>query len=108
MLRIADKRSAGYCVNLSMVIQTEIPSRAGQICRFLNPLNDEDQDDVFIVAEDPQAFDDEDEIDVVNLRNLQRNLHQPESAQRISVQKNELRVIAADLAEYIAGWNIKA
>jgi hypothetical protein len=102
---IADKISGRCCVNLAMEVQTAIPSQAGQICRLVNPREDENPDDVFIVTEDPQPFEAEDEIDVVKLKDLQRNLHKPEFAPRLSFPKNELMVIAADLAGYIQSWN---
>ena len=70
-----------------------------------NPLDDESPLDVYIVAEDPTPFDLQENIYVVNLRDLQRNIKNPLSSPQIAIQKSDLNVIAADLEEYIKRWN---
>lgn len=83
----------------------QLPTQAGQICQFLHPLDDENPEDVYIVAEDPTPFDDEDEIYVVNLRDLQRNVGNPAAAPQIQVTKSDLIVIATNLENFIKSWN---
>ncbi|MFC0513103.1 hypothetical protein ACFFGT_02790 [Mucilaginibacter angelicae] len=64
-------------------------------------------EDVYIVTEDPSEFSAEDDILVVNLKELQRNVTNPDNAQRIPVRKDELVVVGDDLATYVQSWNIK-
>jgi hypothetical protein len=91
----------GFSVNLIM----QLPSQAGEICQILHPMDDENPDDVYIIAEDPAPFDLEDELYIVNLRDLQRNVNNPSFAPQIQVVKSDLNVIAANLEEYIKSWN---
>ena len=85
-----------------------IPTNEGQICRLINPLADENPEDVYIIAEDPSDFDGDDTIYIVSLKELQRNIHNPTFAPQIPVTKNELNVIAENLEEYIQSWNNKS
>lgn len=85
-----------------------IPTNKGQICRFVNPLADEKPEEVYIVAEDPSLYDEDDTIYVVSLKELQRNIRNPASTPQIPVSKNELYVVAENLEEYIKSWNNKA
>ncbi|RWY47480.1 hypothetical protein EPL05_21795 [Mucilaginibacter gilvus] len=64
-------------------------------------------EDVFIVTENAAEFDNDDDILVVNLKELQRNQKNPDVAERISVRKEELVVVAEDLTAYIQSWNLK-
>lgn len=82
-----------------------IPTNEGQICRLVNPMADENPEDVYIVAEDPSVFDVDETIYVVSLNDLQRNIHNPVFASQIPVIRNELSVIAEDLETYIGSWN---
>lgn len=86
-------------------MESKIPEREGQICKILHPMADEDPADVYIIAEDPAPFDDDDNIYVVSLNDLQRNINDPQSCQQISVAKNDLDVIADSLETYIDTWN---
>lgn len=88
-----------------MELETTIPSLPGQICKLINPLDDNELNEVYIIAEDPQPFDDDDTIYVVALKELQRNIRHPESAAQISVTKNELTVVSDNLEGYIKSWN---
>ena len=88
-----------------MESQISIPRQPGQICKISNPLNEEESKDVYIIAEDPQPFDDDDTIYVVALKELQRNVRNPDSAPQIPVTKNELIVVAENLEDYIKSWN---
>jgi len=81
------------------------PNKSGQICKIINPLGDENPDDVYIVAEDPTPFDIEDSIYVINLNDLQRNLRTPHLTPQIAINKGDLTAIAEDLTEYIGKWN---
>lgn len=81
------------------------PYSLGQICKIKTPLSYENADDVYVVTEDPTPFADEEEIYVVNLKDLQRNISQPLLAPKLGIPKNELTVIAADLDQYIKSWN---
>jgi hypothetical protein len=89
-------------------MNTLMPTKPGQICKIISDVADMEPEDVFIVAEDPADFDAEDDILVVNLKELQRNVKQPENAERIAVTKNELVVVAEDLSAYVQTWNIKS
>jgi hypothetical protein len=84
-----------------------MPSKAGQICKIISTIADMEPEDVFIVTEDPSVFDDEDDILVVNLKDLQRNVKNPDNAERIPVRKDELVVVGDDLTTYVRSWNIK-
>ncbi|MGY3212474.1 hypothetical protein [Mucilaginibacter sp. HD30] len=83
----------------------QLPTQAGEICQILHPIDDENPGDVYIIAEDPAPFDSEDEIYLVNLRDLQRNINSPAAAPQIQVVKSGVNVIAANLEEYINSWN---
>jgi hypothetical protein len=82
-----------------------IPSRPGQICKIVSDIPDMESDQIYIIAEDPADFADDDEILVVNLKELQRNVKDPNAAERESVRKDELVVISEDLENYIKSWN---
>ena len=84
----------------------QTPTLPGQICEILTPMEGENPSDVYIVAEDPSPFDLGDEIYIVNLRELQKNLNNPSGASQIAVQKSDLNVVAETLEEYIGSWNI--
>lgn len=81
------------------------PQFEGQICTIINPLDDENPEDVYVIAEDPAPFDSDDDIYVLNLNDLQRNINNPVTCQQIPVAKNELNVIADNLQDYISSWN---
>lgn len=82
-----------------------IPSKPGQICKIASDIPDMEEEEVFIVSEDPADFDDDDEILVVGLKELQRNLKNPDNADRIGIRKNQLVVIGDDLETYVQSWN---
>ncbi|MFS2187257.1 hypothetical protein ACCC92_11335 [Mucilaginibacter sp. Mucisp84] len=82
-----------------------IPSRPGQICKIVSDIPDLESDRVYIVAEDPVDHADDDEILVVDLKELQRNIKDPDAAARESIRKDELVVISEDLENYIRSWN---
>ena len=86
---------------------TLMPTRPGQMCKIVSSVADLEPDEVYIVAEDPADFNGDDEIQVVNLKDLQRNIKHPEEAERLPVRKDELVVIAEDLESYIKSWNDK-
>ncbi|HMF73718.1 MAG TPA: hypothetical protein VK616_19690 [Flavitalea sp.] len=83
------------------------PTRPGQICKIISNIPDKESDQVYIVAENPLDFNDDDEILVVDLKELQRNVKNPDHAERISVRKDELVVVGEDLESYIKSWNVK-
>ena len=82
-----------------------MPERPGQICKIISDVPDMESEDVYIVAEDPAQFDAEDDILVVGLKELQRNVANPEKAERIAIPKNELVVVGEDLTSYVHSWN---
>ncbi|MES2275435.1 MAG: hypothetical protein V4592_05405 [Bacteroidota bacterium] len=82
-----------------------IPSKPGQICKIVSDVPDMEMEEVFIVSEDPSDFDDDDEIMVVGLKELQRNIRNPENAERMGVRKDQLVVVSEDLETYIQSWN---
>lgn len=82
-----------------------IPNKPGQICKVVSAIPDMEEEEVFIVSEDPADFDDDDKILVVGLKELQRNLKNPDNAERIGVRKDQLVVIGDDLETYIQSWN---
>jgi hypothetical protein len=88
-----------------MELQVIIPFRAGQICKLLNPIADENPLDVYIVSEDPELLEADETIYITNLRDLQRNITNPLAAPQIAVTKNELTVVADSLETYISSWN---
>ena len=86
---------------------TLMPSKPGQLCKIVSDVADLEQEEVYIVAEDPAGFDGDEDVLVVNLKDLQRNIKNPENAERLQVPKDELVVIAEDLESYIKSWNDK-
>ena len=90
---------------MTMELELIIPHQQGQICKIINPLDDESPDDVYIVAEDPQPYGPDDDIYIVNLKDLQYNIYTPLLTQQIAIPKNALAVIANDIESYIQNWN---
>lgn len=82
-----------------------IPTQAGQVCKTITSLEDERPDDVYIVTEDPAVINNADEIEIVKLKDLQRNIKDPSNAEKRKVSKNNLTVVGEDLQQYIASWN---
>lgn len=82
-----------------------IPTNEGQICKLINPLADEDPDNVYIVAEDASLYDENETIYIISLNALQRNIHNPDCVSQIPVVRNELNVIAENLEAYVKAWN---
>lgn len=82
-----------------------IPTRPGQICKTTSNVPDMESDQIYIVVEDPTNFNDDDEILVVNLKELQRNIKNPDAASRQSIRKEDLVVISEDIENYIKSWN---
>ena len=68
-------------------------------------MEDENTDDVYIVSEDPTPFDLADSIYITNLKDLQRNLSNPQLTPQVAVIKGDLTVIADSLEIFISGWN---
>jgi hypothetical protein len=83
------------------------PTRPGQICKIISVVPDMESDRVCIVADDPAGCNNDDELLVVDLKELQRNVRNPDQAERISVRKDELVVVGEDLESYIKSWNNK-
>jgi hypothetical protein len=83
----------------------QTPTQQGQICQILTPMADENPSDVYIIAEDPSPFDLDDDIYIVNLRDLQRNINNPSITSQFPVPKSELNVIAENLEDYVKSWN---
>lgn len=86
---------------------TLTPTKPGQIVKIISDIADMESADVFIVSEDPSTISNDDNVALVSLKELQRNISQPEKAKRTSVVKNQLVVINDDLADYIKSWNDK-
>lgn len=82
-----------------------MPVKPGQICKVASPIPDMEEYEVYIVAEDPSDFSDEDEILVVALGELQRNQRTPDLAERIAVRKDNLVVVGEDIESYVLSWN---
>jgi len=105
MSLIVCKKKEGFLLDLTMQASITIPTNEGQICRLVNPLADENPEEVYIVGEDPSVYDEDDTIYVVSLKELQRNIHNPALTPQIPVPKNELYVVAENLEVYIESWN---
>lgn len=82
-----------------------MPAKPGQICKIVSDVPDMEEREVYIVAEDPADFEDDEEIAVVALTELQRNVKNPDNARRIQVAKDQLVVVAEDLEAYVLSWN---
>jgi hypothetical protein len=87
-----------------MELTTIIPTKQGQVCKIINPLPDEKSDEVYLVCEDPSIFDDDGTIYITSLKELQRNIKNPELAEQFGITKNELTVIAEDIESFIYSW----
>jgi hypothetical protein len=94
-----------YLLILDMEQEFTLPAKPGEICKIVNPLEDENPEDVYIVSEDPAPFDIGDNIYVTSLKELQRNISNPTFTPQIAISKGELLVVAPDLETYIAQWN---
>jgi len=101
MSLIVCHKIVGFLVSLGM----QTPTHPGQICQILTPMEDENPADVYIVAEDPSPFVFDDNIYIVNLRDLQRNINNPLGPSQISVKMSDLKVIAENIEEYVKTWN---
>jgi hypothetical protein len=86
---------------------TLMPTIPGQICKIVSGVADMEEEEVYIVTEDPAEFDDDDEILVVGLTDLQRNIKDPQLAERLHVRKADLVVVGNDLTSYVDSWNKK-
>ena len=86
---------------------TLMPTKSGQIVKIISDLPDLESSDVCIVSEEPIDIADYDDVLVVRLKELQRNIRNPEKAERISVRKDQLVVVSEDLASHIQSWNYK-
>jgi len=86
---------------------TLMPSIPGQICKIVSGVADMEEEEVYIVTDDPAEFEADDEILVVSLTSLQRNIGDPDLAERLPVRKDELVVVANDLTSYVNSWNKK-
>jgi hypothetical protein len=82
-----------------------IPDKPGQICKVISGIPDMEEYEVYIVSEDPEDFDNGDDILVVALGELQRNIKNPDNAERISERKDQLVVVGDDLESYVRSWN---
>jgi hypothetical protein len=47
---------------------TMVPTSAGQICKVINPMDDENPEDVYVLTEDPTPFEAEDSLYFVNIK----------------------------------------
>jgi hypothetical protein len=79
---------------------TLIPTKPGQIVKITSDILDLETEQVYI--------DDDEELVVVDLKELQRNIRNPEKAERIPVRKDQLVVVSENLNSYIQSWNDKA
>jgi hypothetical protein len=84
-----------------------MPTKPGQIVKIISDIPDLESTNVYIVSEDPSDINDDDDVLVVNLKELQRNIRSPEKAERISARKNQLVVVSEDLPSHIQSWNDK-
>jgi hypothetical protein len=84
---------------------TMMPTSAGQICKVINPMDDENPEDVYVLTEDPTPFEAEDSLYFVNIKDLQRNINNPTFSPQVAFPKAEVVVVANDLESYIASWN---
>jgi len=84
---------------------TLMPARQGQICKIVSEVADFEPGEVYIVTEDPADFDPDENITIVGLKDLQRNVKNPELAERLAVQKKNLVVVGEDLTAYVQSWN---
>lgn len=82
-----------------------MPVKAGQICKIISDIPDLETEDVYIVTENPAGVSGDDKISVVKLKDLQRNINNPDNVLRLPVTKNELVVVAEDLESYVRSWN---
>lgn len=82
-----------------------LPAKPGQICKIISGVPDMEEQEVYIVAVDPADFEDDEQIAVVALTELQRNVRNPDQARRIAIAKDQLVVVAEDLEAYVLSWN---
>lgn len=81
------------------------PMKPGQICKIVSDIPDMEEEEVYIISEDPADFNDDEEILVVGLKELQRNIENPDNAERLGIRKDQLIVVGDDLEAYVQSWN---
>jgi len=86
---------------------TLMPTKPGQIVKIISDVPDLEPSDVYIVSEDPSVIAEDDDVIVVSLKELQRNVRNPENAERIPVRKHQLVVVSEDLTTHVRSWNDK-
>ena len=82
-----------------------LPTKQGQICKFVKLLPDENPAESYIILEDLTSYADNAIIYVVSITDLQRNISNPTIAPRKAVTKSELVFVAEDLTSYIESFN---
>jgi hypothetical protein len=68
MWHIVYQKNSFIAIYLCIEEIKNIPRNAGQICKIINPMEDENPNDVYIVTEDTAPFDLEDSIYTTNLK----------------------------------------
>ena len=89
------------------MVNTNGPTKQGQICKIINPYPDENPEETYLVTEDISEYTDDAIIYVVSLTDLQRNVANPTLTPRKAVAKSELTVVAEDLVSFVESWNKK-
>lgn len=82
-----------------------IPTKQGQICKIISEHTNQAQE--YIVLDDLELYGDTDYLNVVSLKELQRNANNPQNATKRVVPKKNLTVIGENLESYISSWNKK-
>ncbi len=72
---------------------TLMPTKSGQIVKIFSDVPDLESSELYIVSEDPSDIADDDDVFVVSLTGLQRNINNPDKAER---RKNHLVVVSED------------
>ena len=81
------------------------PTKQGQIVRIFNPLPDEDGTKEYLLAVNPEEFEDNDSLLIYPVSEVQRTAVTGGIPFGDHVPKRDLTVIGESLEEWVKSWN---
>ena len=81
------------------------PTTQGQICKLNIPFPGEDPMETYILVDSSEDIAKNEMLQVVSITQLQRHMREPNTAPRITVKKEQLKVVAQDLTSFIESFN---
>ncbi|SHF53637.1 hypothetical protein [Flavisolibacter ginsengisoli] len=87
------------------ITEQVIPTKQGQIVVICNPLQDEDPNEQYMIAEDPSPYPPERQILLYSVTQILRSNASGTLPLGTSVQISDLHVVGEDLKTWVEGWN---